>query len=213
MDPDTIRVSVVEDEPTIRASLETLLASEPGLTLAGSHGNGEEALDRLPGEAPDVVLMDISMPGMDGNQCVRELWPRMPGTLFLMYTMHDEDERVFEALRHGATGYILKSSGPEEILSAIRDAVKGGAPMSMAIARRVIHHMRRTAPGPAPELPAGIGEREMTLLALLAEGLLYKEIGDRMGLTVGMVKQVIHKLYRKLQVQNRTEAVNRYLGR
>jgi DNA-binding NarL/FixJ family response regulator len=160
----------------------------------------------------DIVLMDISMPGMSGIDCVRQLRPVVPDTQFLMYTVYDDDHRVFDALKAGANGYILKSSTPEQIVEAVFELHRGGAPMSTAVARRVVDYFRPVQESSAISEDA-LSEREYEVLKLLSEGLLYKEIAIRLDLTVGTVKQHIHRMYGKLHVQNRVEAVNRYFGR
>lgn len=206
-----IRISLVEDEALIREALIALFSAEPGFELLHAYRNAEEAVEGLRADQPHVVVMDISMPGMSGIDCVRTVADELPGTQFLMYTMHDDDHRVFEALKAGANGYLLKSSTPDQIIEAVRELMQGGAPMSTAVARRVINHFR-----PSPERPVAtspLSEREYAVLQLLAEGLLYKEIADRLGLTVGTVKQHIHRMYGKLHVQNRVEAVNKFFGR
>ncbi len=205
-----IRVSIVEDDGTIRETLRSLFLFEEGLEPFTVHSTAEDALLRLPANCPDVVLMDINLPGQSGIDCVRQMSQRCSGTQFLMYTVHDDDQRVFEALKAGANGYILKSSTPDEILAAVRELVAGGAPMSAHVARRVVQQFR---PAAAANGDDALSERERDVLELLAQGLLYKEIAERMGITTGTVKQHIHRIYGKLHVQNRTEAVNRYFGR
>lgn len=209
---DPIRISLVEDDAVIRETLASLFLFEERMALVNSYNNGEAALSGIPTDAPEVVIMDISMPGMGGIACVRELAQLLPGTQFLMYTMHDDDHRVFDALKAGANGYILKSSTPDQILDAVLELREGGAPMSTAVARRVVGHFR-----PIQEQRSALNDalstREFEVLTLLADGLLYKEIGDRLSITTGTVKQHIHRIYEKLHVQNRTEAVNRYFGR
>jgi DNA-binding NarL/FixJ family response regulator len=207
-----VRISLVEDEATIREAITGLFTSEQGIDLVRSYRNAEEAIDGLPNDAPDVVVMDISMPGMSGIECVKRVAAKLPATQFLMYTMHDDDHQVFEALKAGANGYLLKSSTPDQIIDAVHELMNGGAPMSTAVARRVIGHFRPIQEG-SESSKDKLSEREYTVLGLLAEGLLYKEIADRLGLTVGTVKQHIHRMYAKLHVQNRVEAVNRYFGR
>lgn len=207
-----IRISLVEDDPLLRVSLSELIAMDERLCLVQAHPHGGHAVEHVPRDRPDVVLMDISMPVMDGIECVARLSAECRTTQFLMYTMHDDDQRVFDALRAGANGYILKSSTPEQIIDAIVELQHGGAPMSSAVARRVVAHFRVQQ---ARSLPAdhGLSEREHMVLEQLAQGMLYKEIADRLGITTGTVKQHIHRLYGKLHVTNRTEAVNRYFGR
>lgn len=206
-----IRASIVEDDPTIRETLRSLFSFEDGFELFTAHSTAEDAMVRLVDACPDVVIMDINLPGASGIDCVRQLSRRCARTQFLMYTVHDDDHRVFEALKAGANGYILKSSTPDEILDAVRELHAGGSPMSAHVARRVVAHLRPQRTGVVPD--AGLTEREQQILSLLAEGLLYKEIGERLGITVGTIKQHIHRMYEKLHVQNRTEAVNRYFGR
>ena len=206
-----IRTSIVEDDPTIRETLRSLFSFEEGFELFTAHSTAEDALVRLGGTCPEVVVMDINLPGASGIDCVRQLSQRCKRTQFLMYTVHDDDHRVFEALKAGANGYILKSSTPDEILQAVRELHAGGSPMSAHVARRVVAHLRPQQAGGVSG--AGLTEREQQILSLLAEGLLYKEIGERLGITVGTIKQHIHRMYEKLHVQNRTEAVNRFYGR
>jgi DNA-binding NarL/FixJ family response regulator len=212
MSEKPIRVSIVEDDTVIRETLLALFTYEDGVEAFTIHSTAEDALLRMGTTCPDVFIMDINLPGASGIDCVRQMSRRCTGAQFLMYTVHDDDHRVFEALKAGANGYILKSSTPDEILTAVRELHAGGSPMSAHVARRVVAHLR-------PAVKAGaladgvLSEREQQVLALLAEGLLYKEIGDRLGITTGTIKQHIHRIYEKMHVQNRTEAVNRYFGR
>ncbi len=211
MNPEPIRVSIVEDDPIIRETLRALFGGEPGLEVFTAHSSAEDALLRLGAHCPHVAIMDINLPGASGIDCVRELSHRCTATQFLMYTVHDDDNRVFEALKAGANGYILKSATPDEIIEAVKELHGGGSPMSAHVARRVVAHLRPRSSGPVDG--GRLTEREQQILSLLAEGLLYKEIGERLGITVGTIKQHIHRMYEKLHVQNRTEAVNRYFGR
>ncbi len=207
----TLQVCVVEDEPSIREILGQLLDAEPYMQLTGTFATGEAAMEALPGLAPQVVIMDISLPGLSGIDCVKQLAAQLSDTLFLMYTMHDDDGRVFEALKAGAHGYILKNTPLDDVLRAVRDLANGGAPMSASVARRIIGHFR--APTPAEGVLQVLTPREQSVLELLAKGLLYKEIADRLGLSSNTVSQYVYCIYRKLHVQNRMEAVNKYLGR
>lgn len=207
-----IKVSIVEDDNTIRETLRSLFLFEEGMQAFTVHSTAEDALMRLGETCPDVVIMDINLPGASGIEAVRALSERHPAAQFLMYSMHDDDQRVFDALKAGANGYLLKSAKPSEILAAIRDLVQGGSPMSAPIARRVVAQMRPARPG-ASIADAGLTEREQEVLRLLSEGLLYKEIGDRVGISESAVKQHIHRMYGKMHVQNRTEAVNKFFGR
>ncbi len=212
MSTTPIKVSIVEDDSSIRETLRSLFIFEEGMEAFTVHSTAEDALMRLGTVCPDVVIMDINLPGQSGIDCVRQLSQRCGSTQFLMYTVHDDDHRVFEALKAGANGYILKSSTPDQILDAVRELSTGGSPMSAHVARRVVTHIR-----PAKQERSNGSEllsaRENEVLALLAEGLLYKEISERLGITVGTIKQHIHRIYDKMHVQNRTEAVNRYFGR
>jgi DNA-binding NarL/FixJ family response regulator len=212
MQQGPFRISIVEDEPSIRETLSSLLRMDGSFELARAYSNAEAALEGVPHDGVQLVIMDISLPGMSGIECVRQLAQQMPAAQFLMYTMHDDDHRVFDALKAGANGYLLKSSTPDEILDALHELQDGGAPMSTAVARRVINHFR---PLQARREPGNevLSDREYEVLKLLADGLLYKEIAERMGLTVGTVKQHIHRMYGKMHVQNRVEAVNKYFGR
>ena len=207
-----IKVSIVEDDTTIRETLRSLFSFEEGMEAFTVHSTAEDALMRLGETCPDVVIMDINLPGASGIDCVRQMSQRCNSTQYLMYTVHDDDHRVFAAVKAGANAYILKTSTPDQILDAVRELSAGGSPMSAHVARRVVAHLRPA--GTASSLAeSGLSEREQQVLALLAEGLLYKEIGDRLGITVGTIKQHIHRMYDKLHVQNRTDAVNRYFGR
>lgn len=209
--PHPIRVSVVEDEPVIREMLQALFRQAGDIVPFTQHATAEDALLRLGDSCPDVVLMDINLPGQSGIDCVRQLSSRCTKAQFLMYTVHDDDHRVFEALKAGANGYILKDSTPEQILEAVRELHAGGAPMSAHVARRVVALLRPSKRPAGAEGP--LSPREAEVLELLAQGLLYKEIAHRTGISVGTVKQHIHRIYDKLHVQNRTEAVNRWFGR
>lgn len=206
-----VRVCIVEDDTTIRETLTTLLASERSLEPIGSFATGEAALKAIPALAPDVVIMDIGLPGITGIELVRELVPALPRTQFLMFSMHDDDQRVFDALKTGAHGYVLKGCSSAQVISAVHELHEGGAPMSASIARRVVANLR--APLPAPTGLTELSTRENEVLELLAEGLLYKEIADRLGISQNTVGQHVHRIYGKLHVQNRTEALNKYFGR
>ena len=205
-------VGIVEDDARVREALRAILATAKDLQMEDSWSNTEDALAGWTEHCTDVVIMDINLPGASGIEAVRALSERHPAAQFLMYSMHDDDQRVFDALKAGANGYLLKSAKPSEILAAIRDLVQGGSPMSAPIARRVVAQMRPARPG-ASIADAGLTEREQEVLRLLSEGLLYKEIGDRVGISESAVKQHIHRMYGKMHVQNRTEAVNKFFGR
>lgn len=210
--PGVATIGLVEDDARIREALRTIIATAEDLALVQAWSNAEDALAGWSEQCPHAVIMDINLPGASGIECVRELTRRWPSTQFLMYTMHDDDQRVFDALKAGANGYLLKSAKPLEIIDAVRDLLQGGSPMSASIARRVVAHLR---PGNNANMltEAKLTEREREILELLAEGLLYKEISLRLGISEGSIKQHIHRMYDKLHVQNRTEAVNKFFGR
>ncbi len=208
-----ITLRIVEDDECIRETLRAIFIATPGFQVISAHGAVEDVLGIADQDGGDVVLMDINLPGKDGIEGVRELSLRWKNTQFLMYTVNDTDDKVFEALKAGANGYLLKNSTPDQVVSAIRAVLAGGSPMSMSVARRVVRHFRPTS-GPAREqVRSLLTEREFNLLELLAQGLLYKEIAARTGISEGTVKQHIHRIYGKMHVQNRTEAVNRYFDR
>lgn len=208
-----ISIRIVEDDERIREMLRAVLIATPGMRVMDAVGSVEEAL-ALPVDAvADVVLMDVNLPGMDGIQGVRELSQTWENSQFLMYTVNDTDDKVFEALKAGANGYLLKNSSPDQIVQAIREVHAGGSPMSMSVARRVVRHFRPNGSVQRDELGVALSDREFHVLELLAQGLLYKEIASRMEITEGTVKQHIHRIYGKMHVSNRTEAVNRFFGR
>lgn len=206
-----IKVSIVEDNQGTRQTLAKLLASSPALCCTGTHRDAEHALQNIPAEQPDVILMDINLPGMSGIECVARLKEALPNTQVLMLTTYDENDLIFDSLRKGASGYLLKKMPPAELLQAIEQVHAGGAPMSMQIARKVVNHFRQINQ-PASDVER-LSPREQEILALLARGYLYKEISDRLGITIGTVRAHLHKVYEKLHVQTRTEAVVKFLGR
>lgn len=209
----SITILIVEDDERIREMLRAVFIVTPGLRVIDAMDSVEEAL-ALPTDATaDVVLMDVNLPGMDGIQGVRELSQTWENSQFLMYTVNDTDDKVFEALKAGANGYLLKNSSPDQIVQAIREVHVGGSPMSMSVARRVVRHFRPNSAVQRGALGVSLSDREFHVLELLAQGLLYKEIAARMDITEGTVKQHIHRIYGKMHVSNRTEAVNRFFGR
>ena len=209
--PMNIRVSIVEDSRGTRESLAELLGRAPVLSCVGAHPNGEEALRQIPVEKPDVVLMDINLPKMKGIECVERLKQTLPKTQVLMLTTYDESDLIFDSLRKGASGYLLKNMPPAELIQAIEQVHAGGAPMSMQIARKVVNHFQKIKK-PQSDMEQ-LTKREHEILALLAKGYLYKEIADQLGITLSTVRAHLHAVYEKLHVQSRTEAVVKFLER
>ena len=206
--PQPIRVAVVEDDQGYRELLCLLFSKTPGFALAAAFGDISSALTGLIDSRADVFLMDIQLPEVSGIEGVRSILQRAPRMTVLMLTALEDHERVFGSLRAGAVGYLLKRCSPAEILEAIQDALAGGAPMSGSIARMVVKSFRGSAePGGASDL---LSPREHELLSCLAEGLRYKEIADRMDVSINTIRSYIRRVYEKLQVQSRTEALLKY---
>jgi len=204
-----IKVAIVEDNLGTRESLTELLGRATDLRCVGAHSSGEEALRQIPQENPDVVLMDINLPQMNGIECVARLKAELPKIQVLMLTTYEESDLIFDSLRKGANGYMLKNAPPAELIQAISQVHAGGAPMSMQIARKVVNHFQQIKkPQSAMEQ---LTKREQEILALLAKGFLYKEIGDQLGITLSTVRAHLHTVYEKLHVQSRTEAVVKFL--
>lgn len=208
MSPSNTRVSIVEDLDEVRLSLRAAIDEADGLQCLNDYATGEAALSGLLADPPDVVVMDIGLPGINGIECMLRVKLKNPDIRFMMFTIFDKDEQVFEALKAGADGYILKHEPFDEILSAIREVHAGGAPMSRHIARKVMRSFHRLPQPPDGETP--LTPRETEVLEKLSKGWLYKEIADNLDIKLGTVKQHIHKIYKKLHVQNRTEAINKY---
>jgi len=211
MNEDKIIVSIVEDTDDIRDALRVLINGSAGFECVHVYADAEEAMDKMPENDINVVLMDINLPGMDGIGCMKALRPAMPNAQFMMCTVYDDDDHIFNALQSGASGYILKRTSPAQILEAIRDLHEGGSPMSSEIARRVVDSMQRTRkPSEAIEM---LTEREKEILDFLAKGYLYKEIATELFISKETVKKHIHNIYDKLHVQTRTEALNKAFQR
>ncbi|MEP7238532.1 MAG: response regulator transcription factor [Ferruginibacter sp.] len=208
-------VAIVEDNNDIRQALEQIIESSNDFTLAGSCTTGEEALVKLPLLNPKVVLMDIGLgDGINGIEVVRELKGSNPEILFMMCTIYEEDEKIFEALRSGASGYILKKTQPVKLLEGITELIEGGAPMSSQIASKVVAAFQNksitTTLGSSLDV---LSKRENEILEMLSTGLLYKEIADKISLSSETIRKHVYHIYEKLHVTNRVEAVNKYFGR
>jgi len=206
----SIPVSIVEDNPQVRGSLAKLIDGAPGFRCVSRHGSAEDALVEIPQVKPEVVLMDINLPGINGVECVRRLKPQLPGTQIIMLTVYQNTEHIFNALAAGATGYMLKQTPPAELLAAIKEVQAGGSPMSSHIARKIVQsfqHLPVVASG-----SASLSPREAEVLDLLAKGFLYKEIAEQMKVSYATVHTHIRHIYEKLHVRSRTEAVAKHLG-
>ncbi len=209
-----ITVAIVEDNNDIRNALEQIIEMADGCTLAGSCVNGEEALIRIPLIKPRIVLMDINLGGMNGIEVVRILKEEYPDILFMMCTIYEEDEKIFEALNAGASGYILKKTAPDKLLDAILELYEGGAPMSSQIARKVVATFQnKTSSTISPDSLGVLSKREKEILEMLSKGLLYKEIAEQLYISPQTVRKHVYHIYEKLHVGNRIEAVNKFFGR
>lgn len=207
----SVAVSIVEDNPQVRGSLSKLIDSTGGFCCVSWHGSAEEALQEIPKLRPDVVLMDINLPGINGVECVRRLKPQLPKTQIIMLTVYQNTEHIFNALAAGATGYMLKQTPPAELLAAIKEVQAGGSPMSSHIARKIVQSFQRPAAAAASEA-ASLSPRETEVLDLLAKGFLYKEIAEQMKVSYATVHTHIRHIYEKLHVRSRTEAVAKHLA-
>jgi len=205
----TIKVAIVEDDEDIRASLATLIRRAPDLKLTGEYPDAETALKEIPNRAPDVVLMDINLPGIKGVECVRRLRASLPAVQFLMLTVYEDSESLFNSLKAGASGYLLKRSGFTRLLEAIHDVHAGGSPMTPQLARRVVQYFSRPTQDNSSVARLTPGEKEF--LDQLAKGYAYKEIADRMKISIDTVRSYVRAVYEKLHVHSRTEAVVKYL--
>jgi DNA-binding NarL/FixJ family response regulator len=206
----SISVSIVEDDAAVRNSLAKLITGAPGFCCVSQHSSAEDALEKIPHVSPEVVLMDINLPVLNGVECVRRLKPVLPGTQIIMLTVYQNTEHIFNALAAGATGYMLKQTPSAELLAAIREVHDGGSPMSGHIARKIVQSFQKPV-STGPEM-AALSPRESEVLELLAKGFLYKEIADQMKVSYATVHTHIRHVYEKLHVRSRTEAVAKHLG-
>jgi DNA-binding NarL/FixJ family response regulator len=204
-----LTVSIVEDNDQLRGTLARVLSRADGFKCLSQYPNAEAAVEGVPKERPNVVLMDINLPGMNGVECVRRLKQLVPETQVVMLTVYEDTENIFNALAAGASGYLLKRTKSAELLDAIRDVVRGGSPMTTHIARKVVQSFQRPAGSAQPT--EDLSPREKEVLDCLAQGFLYKEIADKLGISYETVHTYIRRIYEKLQVRTRTEAVAKFL--
>jgi DNA-binding NarL/FixJ family response regulator len=204
----------VEDNDQLRATLARVISRAEGFQCVGQYPSAEAALEGVPKDKPNVVLMDINLPGIDGVECVRRLKPILPETQVIMLTVYEDTENIFNALAAGASGYLLKRTPSAELLTAIRQVLQGGSPMTAHIARKVVQSFQKpvsTVPG--NEATEELSPREREVLDLLSQGFLYKEIAEKLGISYETVHTYIRRIYEKLQVRTRTEAVAKFLRR
>jgi len=200
-----LRVAIVEDDPRWRANLELLLGETEGLECVGSYPSGEAAVADLPRRRPQVVLMDINLPKMSGVECTRQLRALLPEVQIVMLTVYDDSDRIFQALQMGANGYLLKRASADEILQAIQDVHRGGAPMSAYIARKVVQSFQQPTPSAPPE--EVLSKRESEVLGYVSRGYSDKEVAEALGLTPATVRSYLKTIYSKLHVHSRTQAI------
>lgn len=212
-----IQVALVEDDPHLRANLAAMLNSASGFKCQAAYSDARAALQGIPANRPDVVLMDINLPNMLGTECVRQLKDVAPNIPVLMLTVYEDSEQIFKSLMSGATGYLLKRTPRDKLLDAIREVDAGGAPMSRQVARRVVQFFQKVSALPAdtqkPAVIVDLTDREKEVLAALAKGYAYKEIADQLNISFETVRTHLRAIYEKLHVHSRTEAVLKYLGR
>ena len=202
-----IAVSIVEDDAQARKIFANWINGAAGFRLAGDWGDAEKALEALPAKKPNVVLMDINLPGMSGVDAVKRLKPLLPDTQFVMLTVYEDADHIFNALAAGATGYLLKQTPRAELLGAVEEVHRGGSPMTSNIARKVVQSFKQAGSSRDQE---GLSLREQEVLDLLARGYLYKEIAERLNISVPTVNTYVRRIYEKLHVRSRAQAVAKY---
>jgi DNA-binding NarL/FixJ family response regulator len=207
----SISLVIVEDLDEVREGLHQFISLNKEFKVLDTYVTAEEALYELPKLKPDVVIMDINLPGVNGIDCIRELKQKIPKTQFMMFTVYENDEKVFEALKAGATGYLLKNTGLLQLVEALKELHNGGSPMSANIARKLVNIFQEQEKARVPV--EVLSQRENEVLQQLAKGLLYKEIAEQLTISTATVRQHIHRIYEKLHVQNRTEALNKAFGK
>ena len=202
------KIAIVEDQTDVAKSIGGAIEMTNGLKVCGTYFSAEEALREMPSNPPDIVLMDIGLPKMDGIECMIRLKESLSNVSFLMFTVFDNDKKLFDALRYGADGYILKSGTMFDVMHAIDELINGGAPMSRDIARRVLNSLRDPSVGIKEDFKELTG-RQNEIVKLIARGLFNKEIADRLSISEGTVRQHNYEIYKRLQVSNRTEVTIR----
>ena len=216
-----IHVIVVEDDSRLRSGLMEIINSDPECACVGAYGSGEEALEKAPPLKPQVAVMDINLPGMDGIECVRQLSERLPALQIVMLTVYQDTNNLFRALAAGAHGYLVKPARARDLLAAIRDIHRGGAPMTSALARKVVDAFRKQTTPAAPAVSSAaaggaesdeLAPREKEVLDLLAQGFSYKEIADKLNVGFATVHTYVLRIYKKLHVRSKNAAVARWLG-
>lgn len=208
--PTPHTIALVEDDASLRETLADILTSSGEWQLTASYPDAESALEGMKASCPNVVLLDIQLPGISGIECAARLKAQHPEVQLLMVTVYDNNDRIFDALAAGASGYLLKRDAPAKLLECLDDLIAGGSPMSSAIARKVVQHFQKEAP--AKNEDHNLTPREKQILELLVKGGLYKEIAWDLGIGVETVRTHLHNIYAKLHVRTRTEAVVKYLG-
>ncbi|MDZ4794145.1 MAG: response regulator transcription factor [Bacteroidota bacterium] len=208
---EAVTVYIVEDLTEVRESLENLVRESEDFLFLSAYPNAEMAERNIPLEQPQIVIMDINLPGISGIECIRKIKPACPDTQFMMYTIFEDDDKVFEALEAGASGYLLKKTPKEKIMAALQELHEGGSPMSTQIARKVTQSFRQR--NHLSEESNLLTPKEKEVLELLSKGFLYKEISDKLHISLNTVKQHIHKTYGKLHVSNRTGALLKVYGK
>jgi DNA-binding NarL/FixJ family response regulator len=206
----SISVSIIEDDAPARGILADWIRRAEGFRFVSEHGSAESALATLPHEKPSVVLTDINLPGLNGTECVRQLKPLLPETQFVMVTVYEDADHIFNALAAGASGYLLKQTPRHELLAALKQVHSGGSPMTSNIARKVVQSFQQHPPPPVPAEALELSPREHEVLGLLARGYLYKEIAESLNLALPTVNTYIRRIYEKLHVRSRSQAVAKY---
>lgn len=207
---NNIAVSIVEDDVSLRSIYAGWIEEADGFTLVSQYDDGQEAHEGIPADMPDVVLTDINLPGLNGVECVRSLKNKLPQIQFIMITVYEDSNRIFKALEAGATGYLLKNTPREQLLSSLREVHQGGSPMSSGIARKVVQCFRQTSPSDPENELSQLSKREEEVLDLLAQGYLCKEIANKLGISNNTVDTYRRRIYEKLHVHSRSQATARY---